>query len=107
EGALPIVATVEHDEQPTGLDAAKGVVAIFGALGEAEPQHVYRRAEILNLEPGKVAHRGMAPVGTDDEVDLHPQRALRNLSHHAGDSVVLPQEVSDLRLHAEIEARIA
>ena len=59
-GALPIVAAVERDEHHAGLDAAERLRRRRRALGEAEPEHVHRRAEILDFESGPLAARRSA-----------------------------------------------
>src|SRR5262249_47032165 len=56
EGALPIVAAIEHDEQMPRLDATEDCTAILWPLRETHPQDVHRCAEILDLKPRKVAH---------------------------------------------------
>ena len=78
EGALPIIAAVEHDEQAPGLDAPKHRRTVLGLLGKAHPQHVHGRAEILDLETGDVAHRRVAAVGADHEIGAHVERAVRH-----------------------------
>ena len=40
----------------------------LGAPRQPHPQHVHRRAEVLDREPGALAHHRVAAVGADDEV---------------------------------------
>ena len=106
EGALPIIAAVEHDEQVSGLDASEDNASVLRALGEAQPQRIHGRAEILDLEAGKVAHRRVAPVGADHEIGLHVERPLRHLRPHAHHVVAVFHQIGDLGLHAQAEAWI-
>ena len=82
-GALPIIAAVERDEHHAGLDAAERLLAVIGPLGEAEPQHVHRRAEILDLEAGERAHGGMPAVGAHHQIGFDFER-IRSASWPAG-----------------------
>ena len=50
EGALPVVAAVEHHQDAAGIEAAQHLVRVARLVADAEPQHVHRRADILHLE---------------------------------------------------------
>ncbi len=50
ESALPVVAAVEHDEEMPGLDTAKGLRSVLGALGQAHPEHVHRRPKFFDFK---------------------------------------------------------
>ena len=106
-GALPIVAAVECDEHHAGLDAAERLGAVGWALGEAEPDHVHRRAEILDFQSGPQPHIGVAAVGTDDEIGPDLQRPFRRLGMQAEHAAMLGDEIGDARAHPEMKARIA
>ena len=47
EGALPIIAAVDHHQQPPALDIPAQAGTHFVGLPDAEPEHVHRRAQIL------------------------------------------------------------
>ena len=102
EGALPIIAAVEHDEQAAGLDAAE-TACRPRALGEAHPQHVHRRAEILDFEAGEVAHRRVAAIGADDEIGAHVERAVGHFGLDARYRSRCPRQVVDLGLHRSLK----
>ncbi len=72
EGALPIVAAIEHDENRTGGKPALRLVGVVGAARQAKPQHVHRRAQILDFETGRLPQDRAAPIGGDGQrrVDL-------------------------------------
>ncbi len=107
EGALPIIAAVDHDEEAAGLDTAEAVGAIVGAPGQTQPQYVHGRAAIFDLEAGKLAHRGVAAIGADHKIGAHLQIAFRGGRFQAHDSVAVLQKLVDLRLHAQMKGRIA
>ena len=77
--ALPIIAAVERDEHHAGLHAAERLEAVIGPLGEAEPQHIHRRAEILDFEAGKLAHRGAPAVGAHHQIGFDFDKSVRRL----------------------------
>jgi hypothetical protein len=76
-GALPIIAAVERDEYHAGLDAAEQLRGVARVLGEAEPDYVHRRAEILDLQPGAHPHIGVASIGADNQIGPDLERAVR------------------------------
>ena len=63
--ALPILAAIDHDEQPAADEVAERFGCIAGILVEAKPEHVDRRPEIAYLQPGCLANGRTAPVRTD------------------------------------------
>ena len=64
-GALPIVAAVEHDEDAPGQEPAAGLDGVVGAPAQPEPQHVHRRAELLDFKPRLLANDRVAAVAAD------------------------------------------
>ena len=81
-------------------------VAVAGALREPQPQHVHRRAEIHAFEPGEAPHRRVPAVGADNEIGAHVEMPARELGLETDDAIAIPEEVLDLCLHLELEARI-
>ena len=51
----------------------------LGALGKTEPQDVHGRTEILDFEPGQIAHRGVPAIGADDEARADLKQSFRSL----------------------------
>ena len=83
------------------------LVGVVGFLRQAEPQHVHRRAEILDLQAGALAHGRVPAVAADREVGAHLERAVRRVGAHAGDAAALLDQVDRLGPHAQVEGRIA
>ncbi len=81
-GALPIVAAVDHHEHPPGGDAAERLGAVALPPRQPHPQHVHRRADVLDREAGALAHHRGAAVGPDHERRCGP-RARRRASSRA------------------------
>ena len=82
-----------------------GVVALLAR--EAEPQHVHRRAVVVAFEAGFLAHGRVAAVGPDHEIGADRQFAVRRRGAKPDDSTALLDQVGRLRLHVQIEGRIA
>ena len=57
----------------------------------AEPEHVHRRADILDLETGALAQRRVAAVAADDEIGADLELAVRRLGAHTDDAAVRPR----------------
>ena len=106
-GALPIIAAVEHDEDDTRLNAAERLALVVGPLGQAEPQNVHRRAEILDLEARLLPHDRVATVGADDEVRPDFEPSFRLLGGQPDDGGAVLQKAVDLGEHLELERGIA
>jgi hypothetical protein len=103
-GALPIIAPVQLDDEGAGAERAAGLVVIAGALGQAEPEHVDRRAEIVQRQPGLPAQHRAAPVRGDGE---QPRPRLAPVGKpHAGDPAALLDQVDRLGVHRQREGRI-
>src|SRR4029077_16751871 len=75
EGALPVVAAVEHHHHLAGFDVAESLGVVGRLARQAEPQHVHRRAVVVALQAGLFAHRGMPAVGADDAIGAGRPRA--------------------------------
>ena len=95
-GALPIVFAVQHHQDATGVDTPQGLRRIVGPPRQPHPQHVHRRAEIVDGEPGLPAHRRMAAIGADDEIGANGQMPLRRFDAHAGNPAALLDEADHL-----------
>ena len=79
----------------------------LGLARQPEPEHVDRRADVLDLRPARsrtVEWRPSQPttsVGADFDV------AVRRFGAHADDAVALRDQIGGLGLHAQMEFRIA
>ena len=62
-----------------GRNMAAGFVGVVGAAAQAEPEHVHRRAEVLDLKPRLVAHGGMAAVAADHQRAADREIAVRRV----------------------------
>jgi hypothetical protein len=107
QGALEVVAAVEGDQHRLPLDPPQHGGGIVGALRDAEPEHVDRHPEILDLHPGPVAHRRAAAVRPHHEVGPHLELPVGGLRLHPHDPPVLGDQVGDLRVHQQMEGGIA
>src|SRR5260221_6863596 len=91
EGALPVIAAVEHHQDAAGVDAAQRLRRGVRVLGNTHPQHVDRRAEIDDLEPRLLPQSRMAAIRADDEAGADVQRAARRWRGGTRHSAVLRQ----------------
>ena len=85
--ALPVVAAIEHHQALAVGEAAEDEMRIIRPLGEAQPQHVHRRADVLHLQAGGVAQGRVPAVGADDEIGGDLDRATRGLCRDPGDAL--------------------
>src|SRR5438445_1229810 len=104
--ALPVIAAIQHHEDPPEIDAAEHLLRIAGLSGQPHPEHVHGRAEVDRLKPGRRAHAGVPPIGGHDQI--RPQRpfSLRRLHAHARDAITFEEESRHLRLHLQAERRV-
>src|SRR5258706_4349237 len=107
EGALPVVAAIEHDENAPRVEARLRLVGIARLTRQAEPQNIHRRAEVLDLEAGGLSQRGGVAIGSDRQrgadFDLTPAIShSRTDSHHA---IGIGEEAGCLRAHEQAERR--
>ena len=105
--ALPVLAAVDHDEDPADVEAPHGLCGIGGSPGEAEPQDVHRCAELQTMEEGLLPdHRGPA-IGAHDQVRADRQWALRCGHANAHRAPRLLDQPGHLRAHPQIEGGVA
>ena len=65
EGALPVAAAVDRDDEMAGRDPRQAAVDLGRVARDAKPEHVDRRADVLDRQPGRGAHRRVAAVAAD------------------------------------------
>src|SRR5690348_6633707 len=85
EGALPIVAAVEHYENMAGIEPAEHLRLVVLSLGKTQPQHVDGSAQIDALETGALADDGVAAGGRDHEVAAQLSLGRVRPELHTGD----------------------
>ena len=73
----------------------------------AKPEHVHRRAVVVALQSGFLAHGRMTSVATDHQVGADRERAVRRLRAHAHDASVLLDQVGRFGIHAQVEGLVA
>ena len=104
--ALPIVAAIESDKNPAGIESAHRRDGIFRGSAEAKPENVHRRAEFLHLQSGFLAdHRGPA-VRPDGKVGADFDLAIRSLRADSRNAGRFFDEAGYFCLHAQFEAGI-
>src|SRR5207245_10487402 len=69
EEATKKLEAVQSTEMPVDY-----MLRVAGALGQLEPEHVHRRAELLRHQRGALAHRGVAPVASHHKRGAHRER---------------------------------
>lgn len=67
EGTLPVIAAVEHDEEPPGIEASLRFLCVAGFAREAKPQHIHGSAKIFRPQPASFAQPRASPVSRHDE----------------------------------------
>src|SRR5262249_51207530 len=88
-------------------DASQGLFAIVRPPGYAKPQHVHGRTEFIDVEACPLPDDRMAPIGANDQIGENVYRAMVRLGSNTNDAVFLFQQVDDLRLHPQMEGRVA
>ena len=107
ESTLPVIATVDHDQDPASVEPAGGLIRIRGMAGQPHPEYVDRCADVLHLEASPVADDGVSPVCTDSQLGSDLKGAIPCRRSHPDDLAVLFQEPGHLGVHQEVERGIA
>ena len=84
-------------------DVAERLRRIVRSSRQPHPQHVDRRAEILDGQAGALAHDRAPAVGADDEIGADLLAAARRLDADADDAAALLDQIGDRGLHAQLE----
>ena len=98
-GALPVIAAIEGHHHLAGVEPREQVFTLVGALAGAKPQHIHRRACLLDLETGTLPHDRMPAVAGDGEIGVDFDGAFRCRSLHALDHVARLDQVGRLGIH--------
>src|SRR5215472_4674379 len=107
EGALPILATVEHHKDAAGVDPAERLSRVVRTPRQPHPQHVHRRPEIDDIEAGSFAYGRVAAVGCNDQIGADLEFSVLGRRSQAGHTPALDDEFSNLGLHPELKTVIA
>jgi hypothetical protein len=105
EGALPVAAAVDRDDEMPGRDSRQAVVGLRRVARDAKPEHVDRRADVLDRQPGGGAHRRMATVAADDAAGADLELAVVGAAANAGDAPALLDQPGDVGAHPQRECR--
>ena len=103
EGALPVLSAIDHDEECAGAEASEDFVGVVGLAGNAHPEDVDGRAEVVDWEVGFLAGDGVAAVGADGEGGADGFGTLRGFGDDADHAIVSLEQVDGFVLHEEIE----
>ena len=103
--ALPVVAAVDHDEDLPRVEAPHALRRALPARREVEPQHVHRSSQLLHLQSGLRAERGVSPVGRDDEIAADRDRARQSGCLHADHAPRLLEQPGRFGPHHQAENR--
>src|SRR5947209_5916223 len=85
----------------------RGIADAKQALAIPLAQHIDRRTDVLDLETGALAHDGMPTVAADHQRGADFEIAAGRLGAQPDDAAALLDQVGGLRLHMQVEARIA
>jgi len=106
EATLPVIAAIDADEDVAGAETADRFDRVGRLPRDSKPQHVHRRAEVLDLQPGLAPHCRMPPVASEYEITRHSQWALRRSNVGTDDFAVRGTERCRLGLHHQLEIRV-
>ena len=93
EGALPVIAAVDHHEQSSAFHIAAKCADFAPGFGDAEPEDVHRRPEGPERQRRFLAQHRAAPVRGDDEIrsDLNDtfgaQLLLLDVQRHKSEAI--------------------
>src|SRR5215469_8867877 len=107
EGALPILAAVEHYKDAAGIDPPERLSRIVRMPRQPHPQHVHRRPEIDDVEAGSFAYGRVAAVGCNDQIGSDLEFSVVGRRSHAVYAPAFDDEFSNLGLHPELKTVIA
>src|SRR5438093_504076 len=66
--ALPVVASVDHDEDLPVVDPTQQLPRIARSARDAHPENIHRRAELDRRQSGGFAHGRISAIGANHEV---------------------------------------
>ena len=107
-GALPVIGAIDHHEQLAVPHLADQVGGIARQHRQAQPQHVERRAQVVDLQAGLVAQGGMAAISGDGHAGLDLNVTARSARQHAADAIAhlavfLRDQVLGFGLHQQVK----
>ena len=76
EAALPVVAAVDHDEDPALIEPAERLIGIGRRPGDPHPEHVDRRADVLDRQLGPIPDRRVPPVRAEGQLGADLERTV-------------------------------
>src|SRR5262249_24388489 len=106
-GALPVLTTVQHDENAARFEVAEGLSIVIGPARQPHPQHIHRGAEVFDLQADAHAYRRVPTIGADHQVGADLDCTGLSVRLHADDPAALLDEVARFGPHHEVEAAVA
>ena len=104
---MPVLAAIDQHDDAPGLEPAHELIRVLGLLGQAEPEHVHRRPDVIDLQSGAFAHGRMPAIATDDKIGPDLERAVGRGGPHAGNPSVALDQVDRFGPHAQMKRGIA
>src|SRR5438132_5144065 len=105
--ALPILTSIDRDEDSAGIEPPHGRDRIVRTSAEAEPQDIHRRSEFFHLQTGLLAHYRISAVRTHYEISAHFDRPIGSICPNTPHAPRLLHEPGYLGLHHKIKFGIA
>ena len=103
---LKVVAAVNQDECLSEINSSEHLFRIVRPAADAEPEHVVRNAEILELELPCLPHDRMPAIAANDQFRANPHRGVSVPARsHSDDAFIVVQQIDGLVPHAQIECR--
>ena len=106
EGALPVVAALQHHEHMTVADVSKHLRRIVRAARQAHPQHIDRHAEVIDDESRALPDDRGPSVRAHRERGSDVERAARRRGADPGDAPVFIDQPNDLGIHPQAKWRV-
>ena len=100
---MEIAAPVDQDQHPPGLHHPEGLAAHRRGLVDPEPEHVHRRANLDQRQPGFLAQHRAAAVGGDHQP--RGESLARGELDPADPAAIVERDAGGLARHAQLEAR--
>src|SRR5258708_19199952 len=109
QSSLPIVVTLQKNEDSTTSDAAERAAhdsRFAGQFGKVKPQHIHWRGSLNRLKTRQAAEQGKSAVCADRKRGPDFVGSVRGQITNTAYGPVFFQQLSHVGMHHEFEARI-
>src|SRR5262245_21556148 len=105
EAALPIVAAIERDKNPSRIEASHGRGRVVRTSTEAKPKNIHRSAKFLHFQTSVCSHDRAAAVCTHDKISKYFDHSGGSIGVKADHARRFFDKAACLSFHHETKSR--